>query len=542
MVLEYPENFVGEIQKITLVSMPCFYLCPPDNGVETEQKLTISSSGKVTFTSKEWTMPIPNPTSGGKWRKATVSKEQAKNMLETIITPFRNYEVRPFCTDVGNWLLTAYNTKGEQFKYEGSLIAESFEKADEISYYVRKTLMMPDLFVFDGQHGTDNTKVIYLSVEFSEGGKTYYYQTTDETIKVGDKVVVPVGSSDEKIVTVVEVESFSVDEVPMPLNRVKGIIEKFEKPDKVLCPLCNKYLTADECYLIEMCSEGLGPVSGYPEIIEPEIVKEKAEMCLECRYHYTSKPTYSRKAAIEAHKYSSNNKPLLKNDKKCGCFYCLNIFDPKEIEEYIEDDNPCDEYGTALCPYCDVDSVLPESAGYPLTKEFLSKMYKVWFDSGSGIAHHTPFGFIKLLLDGKEVSFRNESVDIKPKYPDIDGCQYISYDFKADGKNHTLSFIIDDISSSGDIESDEMLEAISFEKDGGKITLGCAASFGDPEDYNLDYDGSYIDNGIEIFITPKTKSKCFEFAVSWIQDLKGKDENQTWFASDPFDVKKWLNK
>lgn len=108
MVLEYPENFVGEIEKITLVSMPCFYLCPPDNGVETEQKLTINSSGKVTFTSKEWTMPIPNPTSGGKWRKANVSKEQAKNMLETIITPFRNYELRPFCTDVGNWLLTAF--------------------------------------------------------------------------------------------------------------------------------------------------------------------------------------------------------------------------------------------------------------------------------------------------------------------------------------------------------------------------------------------------------------------------------------------------
>lgn len=542
MVLEYPENFVGEIEKITLVSLPCFYLCPPDNGVETEQKLTISSSGKITYTSKEWTVPIPDHISGGKWRKANVAKEQAKELLETIITPFRNYEVRPFCTDVGNWLLTAYNTDGEQFKYEGSLIAESFERADEISYYVRKTLMMPDLFVFDGQNGLDDTKVIYLSVEFSEGGKTYYYQTTDETIKVGDQVVVPVGSSNEKIVTVVEVERFSTDAVPMPMNRVKSIIEKFQKPEKVLCPLCNKYLTGDECYLIEMCSEGLGPISGYPEIIDPEIVKEKAEVCLNCRYHYPNQPIYSRKDAIEAHKYSSNNKPLLKNDKKCGCFYCLNIFDPKEIEEYLEDDNPCDMYGTAICPYCDIDSVLPESAGYPLTKEFLSKMYKVWFDSGSGIAHYTPFGFVKLLLDGKEVFFESESVDIKFKYPDIDGCHYITYDFKADGKPHILSFIIDEMSSTGDIESDEMLEAISFEKDGGKITLGCTASFGDPEDYNLDYDGSYIDNGIEILISSNTKSKCFEFAVSWIQDLNGKDENQTWFASDPFVAKKWLSK
>ena len=61
MILEYPENFKGEIQKITLVSMPCFFLCPPDGGTELEQKLTISIFGKVTYTSKEWSSPIPNP-------------------------------------------------------------------------------------------------------------------------------------------------------------------------------------------------------------------------------------------------------------------------------------------------------------------------------------------------------------------------------------------------------------------------------------------------------------------------------------------------
>ena len=43
MVIEYPEKFVGEIEKITLVSMPCFYLCPPEGGIETEQKLTINT-------------------------------------------------------------------------------------------------------------------------------------------------------------------------------------------------------------------------------------------------------------------------------------------------------------------------------------------------------------------------------------------------------------------------------------------------------------------------------------------------------------------
>ena len=31
---------------------------------------------------------------------------------------------------------------------------------------------------------------------------------------------------------------------------------------------------------------------------------------------------------IEAHKYSFANKTILKNEKKCGCFYCCKIFSP----------------------------------------------------------------------------------------------------------------------------------------------------------------------------------------------------------------------
>ena len=77
---------------------------------------------------------------------------------------------------------------------------------------------------------------------------------------------------------------------------------------------------------------------------------------------------------IEAHKFCSNHKKELLNDKKCGCFYCLEIFDPKEIKIWIKDKS-----GTALCPYCGIDSVIGESSGYPITKEFLQKMKEQWF-------------------------------------------------------------------------------------------------------------------------------------------------------------------
>lgn len=82
---------------------------------------------------------------------------------------------------------------------------------------------------------------------------------------------------------------------------------------------------------------------------------------------------------IEAHKFCTNNMPMLKKDSLCGCFYCLEVFDPAQINFWLIADNPADKLGTALCPYCCVDSVIAKSSGYPITKEFLTKMKNHWF-------------------------------------------------------------------------------------------------------------------------------------------------------------------
>lgn len=77
-----------------------------------------------------------------------------------------------------------------------------------------------------------------------------------------------------------------------------------------------------------------------------------------------------------AHDKSFKNMASLKNDQLCGCFYCLKIFRSSEIKEVIP------ERGggkTAVCPYCDIDSVIGESSGFPITEEFLKKMKKYWF-------------------------------------------------------------------------------------------------------------------------------------------------------------------
>lgn len=78
---------------------------------------------------------------------------------------------------------------------------------------------------------------------------------------------------------------------------------------------------------------------------------------------------------IEIHRNSFANKKILKQAKKCGCFYCCRIFSTEEITMRIEDDPD----STALCPYCFVDSVIAESKSIILSKELLEKIHEIYF-------------------------------------------------------------------------------------------------------------------------------------------------------------------
>ena len=76
---------------------------------------------------------------------------------------------------------------------------------------------------------------------------------------------------------------------------------------------------------------------------------------------------------VYAHNLAYSNRQKLAQASVCGCFYCLHIFSPEEIVWEIDGDN------TAMCPYCGIDSVIPESASLPITKAFLKKMREFWF-------------------------------------------------------------------------------------------------------------------------------------------------------------------
>ena len=95
--------------------------------------------------------------------------------------------------------------------------------------------------------------------------------------------------------------------------------------------------------------------------------------------HLWKKDYFMYASAIAAHEFSSNNMLDLESNQKCGCFYCKEIFNSSEITEWLQDDNPIDMYGTAVCPKCGIDSVIGESSGFPITEEFLDIMHDCWF-------------------------------------------------------------------------------------------------------------------------------------------------------------------
>ena len=100
---------------------------------------------------------------------------------------------------------------------------------DFITFYGWGEIMNPAVYGKVRRCGND---IIYCSVTFDEGYKSYYYIADDDSIEVGDYVIVPAGKDNhEATVEVVKKEYFAADEVPLPMEKTKHIIRKCTKDD-----------------------------------------------------------------------------------------------------------------------------------------------------------------------------------------------------------------------------------------------------------------------------------------------------------------------
>ncbi len=94
---------------------------------------------------------------------------------------------------------------------------------------------------------------------------------------------------------------------------------------------------------------------------------------------------------VAAHKHSARHDEEIARSTFCGCFYCLAVFPPADIEDWVDD-----EPRTALCPRCGIDSVIGDASGFPVKgADFLGAMNVYWFQRTVSLGRAKDAWFIR---------------------------------------------------------------------------------------------------------------------------------------------------
>nr|WP_314115346.1 hypothetical protein [uncultured Leptotrichia sp.] len=154
-----------------------------------------------------------------------------------------------------------------------------------------------------------------------------------------------------------------------------------------------------------------------------------------------------------------------------------------------------------------------------------------------------------MFLNKKEVEFNFSKIRNFKSFLKTE-TYLLKYEFKKEKidkiNKHFLKCILEtDFEYESYVESGERVEAISFEINNGKSTIGTTSglSMAESDGNNNDFDIEYLENGIEIVIFEKTGNQIFSFGVSFLENVNVENEVQTWLAVDyAINLKERVNK
>jgi len=212
--------------------------------------------------------------------------------IDTLFTEFYEPEADVLPSPEGT---AEYEVKVEFYRQEPRIISGKYDKQglpkdwpefieslyDFISFYGFGEMF--DKKQYEKTYRKKND-YIFLSVKFGDYGKPYYYLTDDDSIQIGEQVVVPVGDEGaERIVRVSKKQYFQADNVPMSLEKVKSIIGRFTRPEegKLYCPMCKCEISEDDCY--DLLYDPL--INSIDGIITEDEVEQRQDICERCKYH-----------------------------------------------------------------------------------------------------------------------------------------------------------------------------------------------------------------------------------------------------------------
>ena len=153
--------------------------------------------------------------------------------------------------------------------------------------------------------------------------------------------------------------------------------------DGFVCPICGKTVFKEvcDCDICTHCGWENDDLLDYdsPSHLDLADYKKRYEKYLLLYPDYTwgkyGNPEITDEDECRlAHRYCAANEAYVHESDKCGCFFCLKTFGARDVVNWLDDSDG----KTAVCPYCGVDSVLPDSKA-DISEEFLEKMYKEWF-------------------------------------------------------------------------------------------------------------------------------------------------------------------
>lgn len=160
----------------------------------------------------------------------------------------------------------------------------------------------------------------------------------------------------------------------------------------------------------------------------------------------------------------------------------------------------------------------------------------------------TPFGDIKVLIDGQPVPYFSQAgrkLDVL--CPHVLGRYQIPVKFIPDGSEHTIACVFEpNCSYERSPESGERLECQSFYNDCRfKLSIGLECETGYMDGVRIsdeyDYDADYLENGMAFLIDANTKTEHYTFGIAWIDNVgwdDSSDDNndrdvETWYGADP---------
>lgn len=155
--------FEGTPKKIRIISNNVCYGPCPEPTDEVEQRITINAEGRVWFSAYVFGDGL------GQYKKSRtknykIEKIVAEKILNTVANYFSKEYDEVFATDIGDWQMELTNTEDETYKFRGSLCSDFEVDGIDLSDFIRESLEMNDLYVFDGNCKPD--KVNKISIEY----------------------------------------------------------------------------------------------------------------------------------------------------------------------------------------------------------------------------------------------------------------------------------------------------------------------------------------------------------------------------------------